>query len=352
MNAIRNCSNKKYHVVYGLDADLILLSLLQPVETMWLFREEVQGGKVKYEDNKEECYTYFGIHLLKKYLCHKKDGNYLLDYCMAMSFVGNDFLPHGLSLKLKEGAHDILLDLLAKIRPKTGPFIEEVADGRLQWKREALIECFQYFSENEERWIEDNCNHKLRMRRSPAKGETSLEIAVDEWNKMPLRAAEELAVLEKSENVWKMSEFWKSVYNQRWLKTNPATAAIQYLKGLDWILQYYTGKAVNTEWCYPWFVPPLWSDLLTKIQSSENSVKAPELNKKQLKPQEQLALVLPLQSWWLIRDRDLKGLPKAAPQLWPSKFDLFTAGRTMTWECEAQIPLFFPERLRLYIKNN
>lgn len=350
MHAIRSTTNKKCHVIYGLDADLIILSLLQPIETMWLFREEVQGGKIKYNDDKEESYTYFGIHLLKKYLCHKKDDNYLLDYCMAMSFVGNDFLPHGLSLKLREGAHDILLDLLSKIRSKTGPFIEQKADGSFQWKSRALIECIKYFSENEERWIEANCNHKLKMRRSPAKGETSLEIALDEWNKMPLRVADELAILEKSENGWKLSEFWKSVYNERWLKTNPATAGIQYLKGLDWILQYYTGNAVNTEWCYPWFVPPLWSDLLAEIQSSENLVRAPDLNEKYLKPQEQLALVLPLQSWWLIRDKNLKTLPRLLPQLWPNKFELFTAGRSMTWECEAQIPLFFPERLHYYIK--
>jgi 5'-3' exonuclease len=350
MNGIRNCVNKKCHVIYGLDADLIILSLLQPVETMWLFREEIHEGKVKYIDNKEESYTYFGIHSLRDYLCHKKDKDYLLDYCMAMSFVGNDFLPHGLSLKLKEGAHDIILEVLSKVRPRVGPFIEKVADGSFQWKRKALIECLQYFADNEERWIETICEKKIRIRNTSAKGETSLEIALDEWNKIPLRAAEELAIICKNgEGGWKLTEFWKSVYNERWLKINSAEAGIQYLKGLDWILQYYTGKKVNTEWCYPWFVPPLWCDLLAVIQSAENSVKAPEINEKQLMPQEQLALVLPLQSWWLVRDKDLKVLPRLAPQLWINKFELFTAGRTMTWECEAQIPLFFPERLRYLI---
>jgi 5'-3' exonuclease len=349
MNGIRSCSNKKCHVIYGLDADLIILSLLQPVEKMWLFREEVFEGKVKYSDDKQECYTYFGIHSLRDYLCHKKDDKYLLDYCMTMSFVGNDFLPHGLSLKLKDGAHDILLDLLKTVRPKTGPFIEVGSEGRLQWKPSALKACLEYFATNEERWIEAACEKKIRGRHMAAKGETSLEIALDEWNKIPLRASEELAIVCKNgDGGWKLLNSWKSIYNERWLKINPAVAGIQYLTGLDWILQYYTGNAVNTEWCYPWFVPPLWSDLLTVFQ---NTVKAPEPTEKQLKPQEQLAIVLPLQSWWLIRDKELKKLPRVAPQLWPSKFDLFTPGRTMTWECEAQIPLFFPKRLRYLVSQ-
>jgi 5'-3' exonuclease len=351
MNGIKACSNKECHVIYGLDADLILLSLLQPIEKMWLFREEVVAGKVNFTEDGEETYTYFGIHSLKNFLCHKKDKDYLLDYCMTMSFVGNDFLPHGLSLKLKDGAHDTVLDLLSKVRSRVGTIIEVGIEGRLQWKQKALEECFQYLSTNEERWVEEGCQKKMKMRYSPAKGETSLEIALDEWNKIPLRAAEELAIVCKNQDVgWKLLNSWKSIYHERWLKINPAMAAIQYLAGLDWILQYYTGNAVNTEWCYPWFVPPLWSDLLYQIQSG-NTARAPEPTEKQLKPQEQLTLVLPLQSWWLIRDKTLRSLPKVAPQLWPNKFDLFTAGRTMMWECEAQIPLFFPERLRYYIKN-
>jgi hypothetical protein len=70
-----------------------------------------------------------------------------------------------------------------------------------------------------------------------------------------------------------------------------------------------------------------------------------------VKPQEQLAMVLPLESYWLIRDKKLRELPKLAPQLWPSSFQLFTAGHKQTWECEAQIPLFFPSRLRYLLSQ-
>jgi 5'-3' exonuclease len=62
-------------------------------------------------------------------------------------------------------------------------------------------------------------------------------------------------------------------------------------------------------------------------------------NLEPIKPQEQLALVLPLQSYMLVRDKTLKRLPIEKPQYWPSSFELFTAGHKQMWECEAVIPI-------------
>ena len=62
-------------------------------------------------------------------------------------------------------------------------------------------------------------------------------------------------------------------------------------------------------------------------------------NLEPIKPQEQLSLVLPLQSYWLVRDKDLRRLPIEKPQYWPKVFELFTAGHKQMWECEAVIPI-------------
>lgn len=62
--------------------------------------------------------------------------------------------------------------------------------------------------------------------------------------------------------------------------------------------------------------------------------------------QEQLAMVLPLSSWALIRDPELRTLPVKCPQLWPLQFSFFSAGRKWLWECEALIPVLTAGRLR------
>jgi 5'-3' exonuclease len=353
MAGIRGCVELDSHVVYGLDADLIILSLLQRVNQMWLFREAIECGDIQYNAFNEEEYRYFSIHKLKEHITKGQDGFYLLDYCMAMSFMGNDFLPHGLSLKLKDGGHDLLLEMLHEVRKRHSALI--LNGHTYYWNIAALQDCIKWLADREEGWVQKHCSAKVGQRFQPARGSSPLEVTVDEWNKTPLRACEELALVQSIQTSVdrktsvSLRDDWKEVYHERWLHTaNTNPIVHQYLTGLNWIVQYYTGEPINKEWCYPWFLPPLWSDMAEYLTA--NTVPyAPEPSGVTVKPQEQLALVLPLASFWLIRDSKLRMLPKKAPHLWPFKFELFTAGHKMMWECEAQIPLFTPERLRYFM---
>jgi 5'-3' exonuclease len=344
-----DASKRKSHVIYGLDADLIVLALLQDVEEMYLFREAVEFGEVVFQGNEEE-YRYFSVSTLKKHLSRGKDADYLLDYCLAMCFVGNDFLPHGLSIKLRDGGHDILLDVLDRVRASAGPLIH---DGH--WNVRCLTTILQEFANEEQGSVVRHCSKKLGQRFVPARGTTPTELAVDEWNKTPVRIAEELALVDR---IWKsqdnqtrvrLKEDWQRVYYDRWLGVTSANdlnrVCLEYLRGLQWVLDYYTGRPVCVEWCFPWFLPPLWCDLHGYVQKN-GTPPSPAATTQFVKPQEQLALVLPLQSYWLIRDRQLHRVPRLAPELWPRSFDVFSAGHSMMWECEAQIPLFMPARLR------
>jgi hypothetical protein len=70
-----------------------------------------------------------------------------------------------------------------------------------------------------------------------------------------------------------------------------------------------------------------------------------------IKPAEQLAMVLPVESWGLIRDPKLRLLPLLAPQMWPQQFEFLSVGRKWLWECEARIPVLTAERLREILKR-
>jgi 5'-3' exonuclease len=356
MKQLRLCKNKSSHVIYGLDADLIVLSLLQCSDELWLFREAVECGEVQYNLFNEEEYRYFSIHKLKEILCKNKDDNYLLDYCMAMSFLGNDFLPHGLSLKIKDGGHDILLKMVDTVRKDHGTLIEKTG-AKYNWNLEALKACLLWLAQNEENMVKNHCASKFSQRNSNPRGTTPVEIAVDEWNKMPLRICEELALVksfkpnEENKMTVELLENWREVYYKRWFRTSSSDNIVEeYLIGLDWILNYYTGNTICQEWCFPWFLPPLWSDIYNYLTESSMPVIG-KIQEIAVKPQQQLAMVLPLASWNLLRDRSLRSLPKMAPQYWPSSFELFTAGHKQTWECEAQIPLLLPSWLRYFLNE-
>ena len=356
MKELRNTKNKQSHVVYGLDADLIVLSLLQNTHEMWLFREAVECGEVQYNMLNEEEYRYFSIHKLREYLLYKKDNEYLLDYVMAMSLLGNDFLPHGLSLKIKDGGHDYLLQMLQMVRSEHGPLIKKREDG-YSWNKKALYECLTWLANIEEQCIHKHCAQKISQKNSIARGSTPIEIAVDEWNKTPLRVCEELAIVksygpnEQNQVQVQLKDDWVRIYYERWLRTNDIQKVVEeYLRGLDWILKYYMGETVDQEWCFPWFLPPLWRGIANYLTSSP-MVNAECLQENPVKPQQQLAMVLPLASWNLLRDPSLRKLPRIAPQYWPSSFELFTAGHKQMWECEAQIPLLLPSRVRYYLNE-
>jgi 5'-3' exonuclease len=353
MNRMRKCPEGSVHCVYGMDADLIVLSLLQPVKELWLIREAQECGETVYTALNQEEYRYFNVAELRGYLCAGRDSDYLWDYCIAMSLLGNDFLPHSLTFAIKENGHALFLRMLDDVRCGGQKQLLDVQN--LGWTTDGLLGCLEWLAEREDIAMETHCATKAGKRYQPARGTTPQEVSYDEWNKTPLRQCEELALVanvkkdESNRTVCSLKDTWKDIYYNRWITSLEAERTHicqEYLRGLDWIVKYYMGCSVSTQWCFPWLLPPLWSDIAQTVRDEKIRV-APPPHGPIVQPQEQLAMVLPLASWWLIRDTELKELPKKAPQFWPSGFELFMAGRTLMWEAEARIPLLTHQRLRV-----
>jgi hypothetical protein len=96
---------------------------------------------------------------------------------------------------------------------------------------------------------------------------------------------------------------------------------------------------------YAWTYPPLWKDLY-RIAKELSELPLPELkNERSLLPQEQLALVLPYESWSLIRNPRLKELPDKIPVFWNKSNAFHSLGKRWLWECNLVIPILTPSRL-------
>jgi len=335
MQEMRKCDGT--HVVYGLDADLILLSILQN-KPIWLFREAEIKGRPGGDAIKKICgdtggqeYSYFNIQRLREHI--GGDESYIFDYCMGMSLLGNDFLPHSMSVKLKEGGHEILLAMLKDVRAVHGNLCK---DG--SWKKDALKACFAWLAKDEADLIQRSALDKIKKRYQNTRGNNEKEHILDEWNKTPLRICDELSLV----NGNKLRADWRSVYYKRYLGINTQKEldhiCMKYIYGLQWICRYYLDGRADQKWYFHWYLPPLWSDLEAALDTCD-FFTGPMNNLDPIKPQEQLAIVLPLKSYWLVRDKRLRKLPMEKPQYWPSKFELFSAGHTQLWECEPIIPI-------------
>jgi 5'-3' exonuclease len=261
----------------------------------------------------------------------------MLDYTCGMSFLGNDFLPHSLSVKMRDGGHEKLCSTLTAIHSAGGRL---VLDGIVQ--RDGCIELVRRWAADEEASISHSFEKKYKMRPMPPRNDR--ERLMQHVEALPMEwAAEEV--------LWKrglgLVPDWRDTYRSRWLyDATPEHICGEYISGLQWIMDYYLGKPISYTWYFPWNLPPLWSDLEAVLSLRLAPLVAPPVSSP-VAPQEQLAMVLPMDSWWLVRSAKLRGLPGRVPVYWPSGFGFFSVGRRWLWECEAEIPILTIDRMRM-----
>lgn len=332
------------YAVYGLDADLILLSILGR-ETMmlqnkiWLFREEIDKGKIVYDSSGQEMFEWFSIHELRNwlsssYVTDEMQRTFILHYCFSMSVLGNDFLPRSIGLTIREEGHSELLLLLHRMLKNDQCLIDPIT---MNIQPENLKVLWNLLAYSESGRIREAIYKKYKI--SQTQSDTQHGIGENNW---PLKQLEERVLLD---NLRQLSPQWQEKYMTtffsgfQYTKKNIQHICKEYLYGIQWTWAYYTGKHddVCYNWHYPFSLPPLWEWIaLYSLPSFPEKV---QIRATDIEPVEQLALVLPLQSWSLIPPSPQKNLPKWAPQLYPASFSFDSVGKRFFWECESIIPI-------------
>jgi 5'-3' exonuclease len=346
---IREWRTGKYagnYAVYGLDADLIVLSMLGHETAslgnkIWLFREEVQAGKIAYDASGEEEFEWFSVSALSEWLCGGKSvgtRQFVLDYCFAMSVLGNDFLPSSLGLKIREDGHGELMDVLARLHQQGVCLVDQEF---LSLRIDGLLELFRLLAADEAQRITKYVSKKQYASRNMA-GDRECVVGDNDW---PMYHMEEDVLLGTGR---KLVEDWQSVYLLRFFpgfhSSDMGKICKEYLYGIQWIWAYYTGRHADVcyDWCYSFSLPPLWIWIHAYLLRESGLPAFPEqvlVRADDILPVEQLALVLPLESWSLLPPCPQRALPYLAPHLFPASFSFDSVGKRFFWECESLIPL-------------
>jgi 5'-3' exonuclease len=332
--------------VYGLDADLIVLSLLHSAQnpsTIWsILRESQEFGKGASTDEFTALSVYQLLSIMfpmKLIGSSEKQLNYIYDYIAGMSLLGNDFLPHSIGFTIRDYGHDRLLKAL-EVLHKEG---RNLTDSSQQIVKKSLFYIIELLAESEEEDVKTSFRKKYGMPGQPPRNDA--ERAMLPVQNLPLEWAEE-------KHMWgnhKLNEDWTNIYYRMetplFGEQDIHQKCMAYFTGLQWVVNYYSGKPVSTEWVYPWTYPPLWKDLLRVGEGLEALPLVPALVERLLQPEEQLALVLPYESWSLIRNVNLKSLPSKIPAFWPKVANFHSLGKRWLWECSPSIPIITPKRL-------
>jgi len=332
---------KEQVVVYGLDADLILLSMLTGELCgldLFLLREKQEFGHKQHTGEQE--YQYLNIREFQGRL-GLAGYDAVLNYIGYMSLMGNDFLPHSLTHKLSDDGHEFIMDCVKRDLVAGASLIGPDEKVSLP----VLKGVFERWSSGGQE--EDRLLYLIRKKRDQATRGVGKGMAEEEG--LALKWDVEAGFLDGS----KLKDDWKNIYWTFLHRSYDVDHVCQeYVKGFQWIIDYYTGKSVNTSWIFPSWLPPLWSDLAAFLKDQDISLEITDSGQPSPIPQEQLAMVLPLESWGLIRDSVIRRLPLIAPQMWPKVFGFVSVGRKWLWECEARIPVLTVERVRSVSTEN
>ena len=329
--------------IYGLDADLILLSMLLETETgghVRLLREaqEFERGSALDE------WRTLDIGGLMTAMFHSGKGSkaHVQDFVAAMSLLGNDFLPRSLTHSVHNDGIQELLGLLNKHVWNHG--LQLVTDkGRIS--RPALHALVGVWAATEEKDMLVAVQTAVReSRREPRSGRES-NPALDAWNALPASWAA-LALLSGTRNrdgsPMTLRPDWATVYRRLWRPGTPS----DYSAGVAWVWDYYSGRAVDQGWAFDSHLPPLWADVAAGLDITSDTVHPPPIvYSTPLHDQVHLLAVLPAPSVLrLLPPAPFHGWMAATTPFWPTAWSLFDIGRTQMWECEAVLPLL-PEAI-------
>lgn len=350
-------------VIYGLDADLIVLAIwhsAEGVRRIDLFREETEfSGGVKENALGEEQFLYLDISkicdtMITNYSKVERRTEFLRDFVGIMNLLGNDFVPHGLSVKIKSEGIEILLEMYKTMDMDAN--LVGHTDGRWEYNIDVLRNFVSRIAEQEPAQILKAIRTKLDARVGASSSKSDVDQAMTRYNDLPVEWAAEKSLIRKvtvegrEKPVSMLVDNWRDLYDEKAFFGAEANHVVKYyLESLAWTLAYYSGAVVDTHWYFPWPLPPRF-ETITKALETTTVLRIPSTSRVALKPVEQLAMVLPQSSFNLLPS-EYAELLKQFPQYWPVAWDSYSFGRRFLWECEPLIPLVPPERIRPMIEQ-
>lgn len=361
---------ERTYVIYGLDADLIFLSLASQQNKIYLLRESSQFRHTK---GKTECFdpvedvgeelTYVSIDETKEcyneqleILVNKKifDSNikletiktkteYVNDFVFICFLLGNDFLPHLPSIEINKGGLDTVLDAYIECFIKYKQNLVKVYKTKINIENNFLIELILNIGKREYTYFKEILPVEIE-RQNKKRCFESDPYARALWNlenmkNMKIDDPIKLGVGEESE--------WKKRYYEHYFKEEKEDEIIDkltkmYLEGLKWVGEYYFIKCPSWTWQFTHSHAPFISDMGMSIVKNKLDINNIKFGiSRPLKPAQQLLCVLPPNCSDIVPIAYQKlMLSKESPikEIYPDKVELDMLYKSQYYQCIPILP--------------
>lgn len=318
------------YMIQGMDADLIMLSLSTNKDKFWILREDHRSVKgdfflINVENFKSDVLDqlFWGIE--------GKTFNTdlaIYDFILMCFSVGNDFLPNVPTIEILDGGMELMFETYKNVGKTYGHLVSRKKDG-LQIQKKPLEIFFGTLAQYESQVLNNKVNNKLG-----GYEDTLLS---------------KYAVYDEKESKYEvdMKKYMRAYYKK---KLNAITADIpnichDYLKGISWVLEYYTSGLPSWNWFYPHLYAPFLTDIAKNIYNFPETIKWGKTHP--ITPFQQLLCVLPTKSSNLIPSPLNKLLHEDSviSDFYPTEFEIDLEGKRNDWEGVPVLPFVELQRV-------
>tara|TARA_Y100000768_G_scaffold388895_1_gene388426 strand:- start:6351 stop:8027 length:1677 start_codon:yes stop_codon:yes gene_type:complete len=336
------------YVIYGLDADLIFLSLTLYNHKIYLLRE---SNIVNNDDS--TSLVYIDVDILKNIIVDEIKNNVVInkdifskkniinDFIFICILLGNDFLPNIPSISLHSNKTllnglDILLYCYKKTFNTLQNYLFKINNSELTIN----LDIFVNFIDNLIIFEQDYFKKLSQVSKYYTFHNNSYEIAKKNLQNLNFKIKDPIML-----GIGDFEEYKKKYYKHYYFILHNSNEIIEescldYLKGILWNLHYYFLDCKSWDWYYKFNKAPFISDIRKYIKNINLNNYHFNLSKP-LKPLKQLFCVIPPQYSFL--------LPKAYQfyqlneksnliYLFPRDFKLDMLYQHKYWKCLPIIP--------------
>lgn len=329
-----------YTLVYGLDADLIMLCLNHQhiSKNIHLFREkpDFNTDLDRYYDDNELC--ILDIKELSNIIVNEMTGNKsskyqkqkIFDYIFISFMLGNDFLPHFPSLNIRTNGIDIILNTYKRIFNEN----QFIYDGKkIIWNR--FHTFIQELSKHEHEFLLEE--HKIieKMKKYTPKCKNELDKRLTKFRMLPIKNRNIEDLIGPSQKGWEF-RYYKYLFDLRINNEYRRKICNNYLEGLEWTMKYYTSGCVNYRWHYLYEYPPLLCDLVKYVPHFDTTFVSE--CKTSISAITQLSYVLPGNSLYLLPTKIKDALLRRYPRYYSKQHTFTWAYCKFFWESHANLP--------------
>ena len=331
--------NASYHndtntIVYGLDADLIMLTLIHTKisPNLYLFRETPHFiSSIDSNLIPEEHYVLDIYELgekLNEQMSTKNDC--VLDYIFICFMLGNDFLPHFPALNIRTSGINILLETYTNLFGKNGNSL--IHNNKIQWKN--LRKFVEELSKSEEEFGVNEMKLKDKHEKNIARRQ--FKNVEEELTACPIYDRKVEKYINIGETGWQ-ERYYKELFGIEINDARRKQISINYLEGLEWNFKYYTEGCPDWKWKYNYKYPPLLEDLYKFIPCFDTEFVDKKVDDP-VRPLVQLSYVLPRNSLHLLPSSIYEKLIIHHSEWYRLDYDILWAYCKYFWESHIVLP--------------